>query len=74
MQNCQRRISGQRLQKDPATARIPVVVISGDATASQIERLLVLGARNYLTKPFEPAPLLAVIDEVMQENAAVRTA
>ena len=62
----------QRLQKDPATARIPVVVISGDATPSQIERLLVLGARNYLTKPFEPAPFLAVIDEVMQENAAVR--
>src|ERR1700704_3509294 len=25
----------QRLQKDPATARIPVVVISGDATPSQ---------------------------------------
>ena len=64
----------QRLQKDPATARIPVVVISGDATPSQIERLLVLGARNYLTKPFEPAPFLAVIDEVMQESAAVRTA
>ena len=64
----------ERLQKSPATAHIPVVVVSGDATASQIERLLVLGARNYLTKPFEPAPLLAVIDEVMQENAAVRTA
>jgi CheY-like chemotaxis protein len=62
----------QRLQKDPATARIPVVVISGDATPSQIERLLVLGARNYLTKPFEPAPFLAVIDEVMQANAAPR--
>jgi DNA-binding response OmpR family regulator len=39
---------------------------------SQIERLLVLGARNYLTKPFEPAPFLAVIDEVMQANAAAR--
>lgn len=62
----------QRLQKDPATARIPVVVISGDATPSQIERLLVLGARNYLIKPFEPAQFLAVIDEVMQESAAVR--
>ena len=62
----------QRLQKDPATAHIPVVVISGDATPSQIERLLVLGARNYLTKPFEPAPFLAVIDEVMQANAAAR--
>jgi CheY-like chemotaxis protein len=64
----------QRLQKDPGTTRIPVIVISGDATPSQIERLLVLGARNYLTKPFEPAPFLAVIDEVMQANVANRTA
>ena len=62
----------QRLQKDPATARIPVVVISADATPSQIERLLVLGARNYLTKPFEVEPFLAVIDEIMQESGAVR--
>lgn len=61
----------QRLQSDPATAGIPVVVISGDATPSQIERLLVLGARNYLTKPFSAEPLLAVVDEVMQENGAV---
>jgi CheY-like chemotaxis protein len=59
----------QRLQKGPATAHIPVVVISGDATASQIERLLVLGARNYLTKPLTVEPFLAVIDEVLQENA-----
>lgn len=63
----------QRLQKNPATARIPVVVISADATPSQIERLLVLGARNYLTKPFEVGPFLAVIDDIMQESAAVRT-
>ncbi|HWY51229.1 MAG TPA: response regulator [Chthoniobacterales bacterium] len=62
----------QHLQKDPATARIPVVVISGDATPSQIERLLVLGARNYLTKPFSAEPFLAVVDEVMQENAVAR--
>ena len=63
----------QHLQKDPVTARIPVVVISGDATPSQIERLLVLGARNYLTKPFSVEPFLAVVDEVMQENAAARS-
>ena len=63
----------QHLQKNPATARIPVVVISGDATPSQIERLLVLGARNYLTKPFSAEPLLAVVDEVMEENPAART-
>jgi CheY-like chemotaxis protein len=56
----------QRLQKDPATASIPVVVISGDATPSQIERLLVLGARNYLTKPVSAEPLLAIVDEVIR--------
>jgi CheY-like chemotaxis protein len=54
----------QRLQKDPRTACIPVVVISGDATPSQIERLLVLGAQNYLTKPFSIEPFLAIVDEV----------
>jgi CheY-like chemotaxis protein len=63
----------QHLLKDPATARIPVVVISGDSTPSQIERLLVLGARNYLTKPFEVDPFLAVVDGVMQESAAAGT-
>jgi CheY-like chemotaxis protein len=63
----------QQLQKDPATARIPVVVMSGDATPSQIERLLVLGARNYLTKPFEVEPFLAVVDDVMQASAAAST-
>jgi CheY-like chemotaxis protein len=56
----------QRLQKDPSTASIPVVVISGDATPSQIERLLVLGARNYLTKPVSAEPLLAIVDEVIR--------
>jgi CheY-like chemotaxis protein len=60
-----------RLQKDPATARTPVVVVSGDATPSQIERLLVLGARNYLTKPFEVGPFLAVVDEVLAEEGGV---
>ena len=59
----------QRLQKDPATAGIPVVVVSGDATPSQIERLLVLGARNYLTKPLTVQPFLAVIDQVVEVNA-----
>src|ERR1700736_325684 len=31
--------------------------MSGDATPSQIERLLVLGAGNYLTNPVEVEPL-----------------
>jgi CheY-like chemotaxis protein len=47
---------------------IPVVVISANATASQIERLLSAGARNYLTKPFSIQPFLAVVDEILEET------
>lgn len=60
----------ERLQGDPATAQLPVVVLSADATPSQIERLLTAGARNYLTKPFDIDPFLAVVDEMVGERAA----
>ena len=53
----------QQLQQDPTTADIPVVILSANATPSQIERLLMAGARNYLTKPFNLDPFLAVVDE-----------
>jgi CheY-like chemotaxis protein len=55
----------RRLQSDSVTEKIPVVVLSADATPSQIERLLAAGARNYLTKPFDIDPFLAVIDETV---------
>jgi CheY-like chemotaxis protein len=55
----------RQLQHQPATATVPVVVLSADATPSQIERLLTAGARNYLTKPFDIDPFLAVVDEIV---------
>ncbi len=52
------------LQAQPETAHTPVIVISADATPSQIERMLAAGARNYLTKPFEIRRLLYIFDEI----------
>ncbi len=52
-----------RLQNDKLTAGIPVVVISADATARQIERLLTAGARSYLTKPIDMGEFLRVVAE-----------
>jgi CheY-like chemotaxis protein len=57
----------QLLQSSPLTAPIPVVVLSANATPSYIERLLTAGARNYLTKPFDIDPFLAVVDEFTVE-------
>ena len=54
----------ESLQALPETARTPVIVISADATPSQIERMLTAGARNYLTKPFEIRRFLCMFDEI----------
>jgi len=56
------------LRSTPDTAGIPVVVLSANATPSQIERLLTAGASNYLTKPFDIDPFLAVVDELIGPN------
>ena len=45
------------LRSNPATAEIPVVFLTAKAMASEIERLMGLGARGVLTKPFDPMSL-----------------
>ena len=57
----------RRLQQDPETSRIPVVVISADATPGQIERLLAAGARDYLTKPLDVRKFLSILDETLAQ-------
>jgi PAS domain S-box-containing protein len=54
-----------RLSADAALRSIPVIVISADATAHQIERLLAIGAREYLTKPIDVDQLLRVVDRYL---------
>lgn len=58
----------QSLRADKRTEHIPVVVVSADATGTQIERLLSAGARNYLTKPIDVAQFLFTVDEILSER------
>jgi CheY-like chemotaxis protein len=62
----------QELQADPKTRRIPVVVLSADATARQVERLRAAGAQEYLTKPLNVRRFLALVDDVLTGAAASR--
>jgi signal transduction histidine kinase/ActR/RegA family two-component response regulator len=50
------------LKAEPATAAIPVVVLSADASRGVIRRLLAGGALAYLTKPIELAELGDLLD------------
>jgi CheY-like chemotaxis protein len=50
------------LKAEPATAAIPVVVLSADASRGVVHRLLASGALAYLTKPIELAELGTLLD------------
>jgi signal transduction histidine kinase/CheY-like chemotaxis protein len=52
----------RQLRADPDTRRIPVVILSADATGRQLERLISAGAQAYLTKPITVRRLLDVLD------------
>ncbi len=54
-----------QLLAEPRTREIPVVILSADATPSQITRLRAQGARAYLTKPLDVQAFLTQLDEVL---------
>jgi PAS domain S-box-containing protein len=55
----------RHLKADAETAAIPVVVVSADAVAAQIQAALDAGAQRYLTKPVGVAELLEVVDSIL---------
>jgi len=60
----------QRLQQDERLRLIPVIVVSTDATAGRMERMLALGARGYVAKPFSPEGLRAELERVLESAHA----
>ncbi|MEO6363794.1 MAG: ATP-binding protein [Caldimonas sp.] len=55
----------RHLKTDPATAAVPVIAVSADATAEQIDAALDAGAVRYLTKPVDVTELLAAVDDLL---------
>jgi CheY-like chemotaxis protein len=58
----------RQVKSDPHLCATPVVVISADATAPQIERLRAAGAWDYLTKPIDVPRFLRLLDRFMLER------
>ncbi len=57
------------LRQDPATRRIPVLVVTSRAGAKHRERAMKEGAASFLTKPVQEEQLLAVVEELMNSAA-----
>jgi signal transduction histidine kinase/CheY-like chemotaxis protein len=54
------------LRTDPATAHIPIIALSANALARDIEKALAAGFFNYLTKPIKVSAFLDAIDVALK--------
>ena len=63
------RMSGievcRALRDDPATAGIPVILLTAKAQESQVELGFAAGADDYIVKPFSPRELLRRVDAIL---------
>ncbi|MBI4756725.1 MAG: response regulator [Betaproteobacteria bacterium] len=59
-----------QLRKDPATRDIPVVFLTALSDARDEERGLELGAADYITKPIQPAVVLARVRTQLEAKQA----
>jgi CheY-like chemotaxis protein/anti-sigma regulatory factor (Ser/Thr protein kinase) len=61
----------RQMRQDARLAGIPIVVLSADATPTQIERLKAAGAYAYLTKPLDLKAFNELLDEILDVKEAV---
>ncbi len=57
----------EKLDNDPATAGLPVIVLSSLTEANAIRRTRASGGRYFLCKPYDPNVLLAIIERALEE-------
>jgi len=57
------------LRRDPATATIPIVIVSAWSSPDSRHLGLELGALDYLTKPFSPHELVERVNRLVHARA-----
>lgn len=58
------------LREDPATARIPVILLTANAQEADVERGFAAGVDDYIAKPFSPREMLGRIQAVLARSEA----
>ncbi len=58
----------KRLQADPVTANVPVIMVTAKGEESDVVSGLQIGADDYVTKPFSPKELLARVKAVLRRG------
>ena len=60
----------QALRDDPATASIPIILLTAKAQESEVERGFATGADDYIVKPFSPREMLRRVQAVLARAGA----
>jgi two-component system, chemotaxis family, chemotaxis protein CheY len=60
----------RKIEEDPAMRTIPVLVVSIDRTDHRVQQMLTLGAKGYVTKPFQPETLREELERALGEAHA----
>jgi CheY-like chemotaxis protein len=55
-----------RLKADPATADIPVIILSAKSQAAEVQEGLARGALEYISKPFTPKELAQRVADMLE--------
>jgi DNA-binding response OmpR family regulator len=54
------------LRSDPATAAIPILLVTAKAQSTDVAKGLDVGVDDYVTKPFDPMDLIARVNAVIE--------
>ncbi len=60
------------LRRQPATATLPIIIVSAWSTLDSRNLGLELGALDYLTKPFSPKTLVERVQRLLSQRPATR--
>lgn len=55
----------RQLERDQMLRDIPVIVVSTDASRERMDRMIKLGARGYISKPFLPETLRDEVEKIL---------
>ncbi|HYV31847.1 MAG TPA: response regulator [Candidatus Binatia bacterium] len=62
----------ETLRHEPATAAIPVILMTGMGDAASMRRGMNLGADDYLAKPFSAPQMFSAVDARLKQHQALR--
>lgn len=60
----------EELKSDEATRDIPIIFLSARAMDADVRKGTSLGVESYVTKPFDPIDLMALITRLLEDRGA----